>query len=104
MPINLDARKALQAYFEEQVQGEDEHVFTGQRGNGLTPSAVQAIVQKYAHHAGLESVTPHALRHTFERKLIDRGVDLVTVKELMGHSCFSTSQRIIRTWPAKGGD
>ncbi len=96
VPLNLDTRKALEAYFEEEPQVDDEHVFIGQRGNGLTPSAVQAIVQKYAYHAGLESVTPHVLRHTFWRSLIDRGVDLVTVKELMGHTRIDSTARYTR--------
>lgn len=35
--------------------------------------------------AGIDNMTPHVLRHTFGRGLIDAGVDLVTVKTLMGH-------------------
>jgi site-specific recombinase XerD len=93
VPLNLDARKALQAYFDERPHVDDDHVFIGQRGNGLTPSAVQALVKKYAHHARLDEVTPHVLRHTFGRSLIDRGVDLVTVKELMGHKRVDSTAR-----------
>jgi integrase/recombinase XerC len=46
---------------------------------------VQADVAKVAQVAKLEGVTPHTLRHTFGKGLIDQGVDLVTVKTLMGH-------------------
>jgi site-specific recombinase XerD len=96
VPLNLDARNALKAYYEERPNGDTAHVFIGQRGNGLTPSAVQALVKKYAHYAGLEDVTPHLLRHTFGRSLIDQGVDLVTVKELMGHKRLESTARYTR--------
>lgn len=85
VPLNLDVRRALQEYFDIRPKVKDDHVFIGQRQNGLTDSAVQRIVAEIGRLAGIEEVTPHVLRHTFGRGLIDVGVDLVTVKTLMGH-------------------
>ena len=85
VPLNLDARRALQEYLAVRPKAKDDHVFIGQRQNGLTDSAVQRIVAEVGRLAGIDDVTPHVLRHTFGRGLIDAGVDLVTVKTLMGH-------------------
>lgn len=94
VPLNLDARRALQEYLsEERPRVEGRHIFIGQRGNALTESAVQDVVRKYAELAKLDGVTPHVLRHTFAKSLIDKGVDLVTVKHLMGHKRLDSTAR-----------
>jgi len=95
VPLNLDARRARQEYLVERPDLEDPHVFIGQRGNGLTDAAIQDVLKKYAHLAGVE-VSPHLLRHTFARSLLDRGVDLVTVQQLMGHRRVDSTARYTR--------
>lgn len=100
VPLNLDARRALQEYLsDERPEVDDPHIFIGQRKNGLTEVAIQDIMRKYVKLAGLESVTPHVLRHTFAKSLIDKGVDLVTVKHLMGHKRLDSTARY--TKPSK---
>jgi len=94
VPLNLDARRALQEYLSDgRLEVEDPHIFIGQRKNGLTEVAIQDIVRKYAELAKLEGVTPHVLRHTFARSLLDKGVDLVTVQQLMGHKRVDSTAR-----------
>jgi len=91
VPLNNDARKALAAYLAVRPQVGNDHVFVGQRGNGLTASAVQDVVGKYSRVAGLSGVTPHVLRHTFGKQTLDSGENLVTVAALMGHSRLDTT-------------
>jgi len=69
----------------------DEHLFIGQRREGRKPQAVENVVRKYARQAGLVDVTPHTLRHTFGKGLLDAGVDLVTVAALLGHERLETT-------------
>ena len=64
-----------------------------QRGNALGTSAVYGMVTNYARLARLEDVTPHSLRHSFAKGLLDAGEDLVTVATLMGHSRLDTTAR-----------
>jgi hypothetical protein len=47
--------------------------------------------------AGIAGVTWHTLRHTFASRLVDRGVDIVTVKELLGHSSITVTMRYTHT-------
>lgn len=57
----------------------------------MHPSSIDRIVRKYCVAANIDPVTPHDLRRTFATRLIDKNVDLVTVKNLMGHANISTT-------------
>lgn len=90
VPLNPDARKALENYKEVRPQVADDHLFIGQRGEGLKVRALEDIVAKYARLAGLE-VHPHLLRHTFAKAALDSGTDLVAVATLLGHQRLETT-------------
>lgn len=62
----------------------------------MNPSSVADIVKKYKElaqdeAAGLKTVTTHDLRRTFATRLLDKGIDISTVKNLMGHSSIATT-------------
>jgi integrase/recombinase XerC len=69
----------------------DGHLFIGQRGQGVSPRAVELLVTKYARLANLEGVTPHTLRHSFGKHALDAGADLVSVSALLGHERLETT-------------
>ena len=72
----------------------DTALFIGARGEQLNPGVVQRQVRRLRRAAGLpESVTPHALRHSFATHLLTNGADLRSVQELLGHSSLSATQR-----------
>ena len=54
-------------------------------------------LKKACRNAGIEGVTWHTFRHTFASRLTRAGVDLVTVKELLGHSSVSVTMRYAHT-------
>lgn len=91
VPLNNDVRRALAAYLTTRPQRDDDHLFVGQRGEPLQPQGVQLIVAKYAQRAGLPDVTPHILRHSFAKQILDAGEDLVTVQRLLGHERLETT-------------
>lgn len=71
-------------------------VFVGPRGGRLNARNVQMYLKKMRAQLGLpEHLTPHALRHSFATHLLENGVDLRTVQELLGHASLSTTQRYL---------
>ena len=91
IPLNNDVRGALADYRAVRPAVADDHVFIGQRGEPLQAEAVQLIVRKYARQADLQGVTPHSLRHTFAKHVLDAGGDLTTVSRLLGHARLETT-------------
>jgi integrase/recombinase XerC len=93
VPVGSYALEFLLDYLKARSFSRSPYVFVNRQGNRITARSVERIVEKYRRAAGiLTPVTPHTFRHTFATHLLDRGADLRTVQELLGHSDIVTTQ------------
>ncbi|RST30873.1 tyrosine recombinase XerC [Sphingomonas ginkgonis] len=95
VPLLPAVREAIEAYLKDcpwPIRGE-RPLFVGARGGPLNPDLVRRSVRAARARLGLpDSLTPHALRHSFATHLLARGADLRSLQELLGHASLSSTQ------------
>lgn len=98
IPIHDFAVDAMRLYAE---RGRDELLggktsdlfFVSSRGNRYTTDAIRKMFKETCRAAGVdESLSPHAMRHTFATDMLSGGADLRSVQEMLGHASLSTTQ------------
>ena len=97
IPFSSQARKALYRYIREarehMVTNEARDIlFVNCSGMPMSRQGFWKLVKHYAKKAGItKEITPHMLRHTFAAHQVDKGTDLKSIQEMLGHSDISTT-------------
>jgi site-specific recombinase XerD len=99
LPLNTEVALALQQYRTARGAATPAaSFFRSRRGTDLSRYAIYERVRAHAKHARINRrVSPHRLRHTFATHLVKNGVQLVTIRDLLGHRSVSSTQIYLHT-------
>lgn len=97
LPLPSCAVEIMQRYLETARphlarNAEEQALFLNHRGVRLTRQGFWLIIKRHARDVGIHNMTPHMLRHSFAISMLREGMELRSVKELLGHAHISSTQ------------
>lgn len=96
VPFTNSAKEAMLNYInglrKDLLKEDTKYVFLNSKGNKMTVRGLEYILDEIEAKTGLYGkIHPHMLRHSFATKMLNRGADLRTIQELLGHSSIETT-------------
>lgn len=96
VPFTNSAKEAMLNYInglrKDLLKEDTKYIFLNSKGNKMTVRGLEYILDEIEAKTGLYGkIHPHMLRHSFATKMLNRGADLRTIQELLGHSSIETT-------------
>lgn len=96
LPLNRTIIKILKSYLKvRQHTSEDEYLFCNVFGKQLTKSTMYSTLYQYHKAKGIDKTGVHRYRHTFAKKWITSGGNVVTLQKVLGHSSLAITQNYL---------
>ena len=96
IPLNNDIDKILKEYLKyRQADDDEDYLFCNGFGKMLTKSTLYHSLYEYNKHRGVDKTGIHRFRHTFAKKWILLGGNVVTLQRILGHSNLEITQNYI---------
>lgn len=94
IPVGGEALRCLRDYLKKRAAPEDSApLFVNAQGGRLSDGGVAYLLGRWIKRSALKKkITPHVLRHSFATHLMNRGCDIRTVQEMLGHVSLQTTQ------------
>lgn len=97
IPLNEEVALVIEKYLSKRPKTDTDSLFLSKLGGGLSSRSVYHLIKNYLRKAGIEKrkLGVHSLRHSFGASLLDKGVNLVIIQELLGHTKLETTRRYL---------
>ena len=94
IPLHPKLQKLLDLYIEQRLPLENYALFIGEQGKRLSRNSFANILTMYLKLSGLDlkGFSAHSFRHSFATHLVESGVDIFTVQELLGHASLDSTK------------
>lgn len=97
IPLTDELVSVLEHYLKTRPNVSSSHLFISRLGDELRARSVYGLVKKYLKATGIKKtkMAVHSLRHTFGTSLMNNGVNIVVIQELLGHKKLETTRRYL---------
>lgn len=96
VPLSAPNAIILQKYISDRCLDSperlEEPLFTNRQGQKLTRGGISYILAKYVSGANIKAITPHCLRHSKAMHLLEAGINLIYIRDFLGHEDVETTQ------------
>lgn len=98
VPITNETKQLLKKYIETFKLNNFDYLFAGNKGEKATTKMITHILKKYELKSEIgKNIHPHILRHTRAMHLLEAGVNIVDIRDILGHSSVTTTEIYART-------
>lgn len=90
--ITQETWESIQKYLKEREDNEQALFISQKTGKRITPDAVRDVFRYGCYNSQFERVRPHTIRHSFATRMLDAGVDIRYIADLLGHESLDTTK------------
>lgn len=85
-------KQLMETYLEKRTQ-KSKYLIVNKSGGQLTPRYIQLMIKKYGKESGIQKkITPHILRNSYATHLVEQGVNIKIIQQILGHNHLSTTK------------